>query len=104
MLGRIKQYLNISKINLTPTIHKILDHGCDFLDFFEDQAGSGTGVFSEEPGEAMIRKIRNIRANHARTTSREDNNYDSFVNSYIFNRFFMPKYILNHYFLYNLNF
>ena len=82
--SRIKNFLVLNEINLTPSVHKILDHGYDFLDFFESEAGTWTGTFSEEPGEAMIRKIRRIRKDHARFTNREQNNYDTFVNSYIF--------------------
>ena len=74
-----------TEIHLTPTIHKILFHGREILEFFKDEAGTGTGVFSEENGEAMIRKIRKIRTEHARRTDRISNIYDTFVYSYIFN-------------------
>ena len=74
-----------TEMHLTQTIHKILFHGREILEFFKDEAGIGTGVFSEENGEAMIRKIRKIRTEHARRTDRISNIYDTFVYSYIFN-------------------
>ena len=68
---RIKNFIVKNEINLTPTVQKILDHGCNFLDFFESEEGNGTGIFSKEPGEAMIRKIWRMRKDHAKLTNRE---------------------------------
>ena len=82
---RLCKFLSEKEISLTPTVHKILHHGEELLEFFGKVVGLNTGVFSEEPGEGMIRKIRRIRAEHARMTNRVDNNYDTFVNSYLLN-------------------
>ena len=68
----------------TPTIHKILTHGRDIIDFFQQKYNIGIGAFSEEPMEGLIRKFRRIRSNHARTNSRKNNNLDTLQKMWLY--------------------
>ena len=77
---KLKKLLNRE----TPTIHKILSHGTDIIDFFQQNYNIGIGAFSEEPMEGLIRKFRRIRSNHARTNSRKNNNLDTLQKMWLY--------------------
>lgn len=68
-----KIYLNLYEWYFMPsTIHKVLVHGCDILDFFELPIGQ----LSEDALEARHKEFRKIRLYHSRKFSRIDTNTD----------------------------
>jgi hypothetical protein len=54
------------------SVHKVLIHGCDVINYFD----LPIGLLSEEALEARHKEIRKNRLYHTRKTSREDSNRD----------------------------
>lgn len=82
----ILDYLRKNQVNLTPTVHKILNHGEEIITFLHQKISRGPGFFSEEPLEGVIRKLRKIRAKNSRLADRASNNYDCFIYLFFFSK------------------
>ena len=71
--------MKLENVTLTPTLHKYLFHETLIIDFFQKKVDCGMGVWTEEPSESLIRKLRDARKNHARLVSKiNNNNNDTF--------------------------
>ena len=62
-------------VSLTPTAHKLLDHGADVLRYHE----APMGVLNEDAQEAQHKDCRRFRLSNARKDSREHTICDMFV-------------------------
>ena len=67
---------NVGWYKLSPTLHKILEHGSLVIQLFPDSIMSG--VLSEEPAEASNKDVKHFQLNHARQDSHEHRNIDVF--------------------------
>ncbi|CAH0562943.1 unnamed protein product [Brassicogethes aeneus] len=66
-------YLSLYNWYYMPSsVHKVLVHGCEIIDFFEFPIGQ----LSEDALEARHKEFRKIRLHNSRKTSRTDTNYD----------------------------
>ena len=83
-----QELLDLLSINLTTTIHKLLLQGNQIKNHFQKKFNAPIGIFSGEPGEALIKRFRQIRANHARLTTRQTNNLDIIRKMWEYTSFF----------------
>ena len=67
---------NVGWYSLSPTLHKILEHGSLVLQLFPDSIMSG--ILSEEPAEASNKDVKHFQIHHARQDSYEHCNVDVF--------------------------
>ena len=61
---------------LSPTLHKVLEHGSQVLELFPDSITSG--MLSEEPAESCNKDLKKFQISHARQDSAEHRNLDVF--------------------------
>ena len=67
---------NVSWYKISPTLHKILEHGSLVLQLFPDSITSG--MLSEEPAEASNKTIKGFQLDHSRQDTPQHRNLDVF--------------------------
>ena len=67
---------NVSWYPLSPTLHKVLEHGSQVLELFPDSVTSG--MLSEEPSEASNKDVKKFQLEHARQDTVEHRTLDTF--------------------------
>ena len=67
---------NVDWYPLSPTLHKILEHGSQVLELFPDSITSG--LLSEEPGESSNKDVKKFQIEHSRQDSVEHRTLDPF--------------------------
>ena len=67
---------NVSWYPLSPTLHKVLEHGSQVLELFPDSLTSG--MLSEEPAEASNKDVKKFQISHARQDNPDHRNIDVF--------------------------
>ena len=67
---------NVGWYPLSPTLHKILEHGSQVVELFPDSITSG--LLSEEPSEASNKDVKKFQIEHARQDSVEHRMTDTF--------------------------
>ena len=70
---------DLKGINLTPTIHKVLHHGYEVIDFFQNNFNCGIGFFTEESSESLNHFLKQARLKSRKNTRLNLNN-DTFRN------------------------
>ena len=72
-----KCYLdNVGWYKLSPTLHKILEHGSQVIELFPDSITSG--FLSEEPAEASNKHVKYFQKSHGQQNSAENRNKSVF--------------------------
>ena len=67
---------NVEWYPLSPTLHKVLEHGSLVMELFPDSVTSG--ILSEEPAESSNKDVKRFQTNLARQNSHENRNLDVF--------------------------
>ena len=67
---------NVPWYPLSPTLHKVLEHGSEIIQLFPDSVTSG--ILSEEPAEASNKDVKRFQKENARQDSPVHRNLDVF--------------------------